>query len=212
MTILEVVVLFHIIMATLLETNTRARCEVLVSAKVQSGFHQELGMSEATYRNSFQDAVESLVGQEDSEQGVLALVEERISFVRQVELLGIDIDPGIFYEVVHHQDKKPYGMRLAVIAPRAAFVPGIGNYVKALANLPADLRPATPFEGINGEVEEILARSFVALPGGDYKELGILTGGSRRFLCLDRYLGKPRISHVRFNGQDPLVGILAARK
>lgn len=192
--------------------NTRARCDALVSAKIQSGFHRELGIGEAEYRDSFQDAVKDLIKQKDSQQGVLALVEERIPFVRQLELLGIEMDPGIFYEVVNHQDKKPYGVWLAVITPRAVFVPGVDSFTKAITNLPTNLIPATPFEGINGEVGNILAKAFVALPGGDYKEPGILTGGSRRLLCLDRYLGNPRISHVRFNKQDPLIGILAARK
>lgn len=193
--------------------NTRERCDALVSAKIRSGFYKELRMREAEYRDSFQDAIESLVRQTDSQQGVLALVEERIPFVRQVELLGIDMDPGIFYQVVHHQDKKPYGVRLTVIKPREAFTPDIDSFEKAVANLPTGLRPTTPFEGINGEVGKILAKSFVALPGGDYKMPGMLTGGSTRFdsLCLENYLGRPRISRVRFNGQDHLVGILAAR-
>lgn len=212
---MKVVVLFHIIMAIQqVETgNTRARCDALVSAKIRSGFHKELGMGEAEYREVFQEAIESLVcKQRDSQSDMPALVEERIPFVRQLELLGIEMNPGIFYEVVNHQDKKPYGVWLAVITPRAVFVPGVDSFTKAITNLPTNLIPATPFEGINGEVGNILAKAFVALPGGDYKEPGILTGGSRRLLCLDRYLGNPRVSHVRFNRHDPLIGILAARK
>lgn len=192
--------------------DTRARCDALVSTKIQRGFHRELGMNEAGYRDSFQAAIEGLIRKQEDFPGVLALVEERIPFVRQLELLGIEIDPGIFYEVVHHQDQKPYGVQLEAVASQEAPFPGTNSYTEAIAHLPACLRSVTPFEGINAEVGNILAKTFVVLSGGEYKMPGILTGGSTRFdsLCLDEYRGKIRISRVRFNTLDPLVGMLVA--
>lgn len=189
-------------------------CDALLAVKIQSGFARELGMSEEAFRNSYRDAVEGLKKQGVFKQGIPALVEERIPLTRQAELLRIGIDPGIFYKVVHHPDRQPYGVWLKVISPDEAFVPGIDSVAKAVAKLPVGLRPTTPFEGIGAEVRAILDRSFVAMSAGDYEMPGILTGGSTRFdsLCLESYLGRPRISHVRFDKHDPLIGILAARK
>lgn len=200
-----------IALAELNNGDMRARCDALISTKIQSGFHKELGISEAEYRDSFKDVVDSLTEQKP-QQGVLTLVEERIPFVRQVALLGIEMDPGVFYGIAHNQDKKPYGAWLKAVRVQEVPLSGANNYAEAIVGLPADLRPATPFEGINAEVGNILAKTFVTLPGGEYEKAGILTGGSTRFrsLCLDTYFGKARISQVRLNQLDRLVGMLVA--
>lgn len=199
----------------ILQARTRERCNALILAKTSSGFHRELGMDPAEYAASFGDAVEAVVSAGiDSPETVLAMVEERIPFTRQLELLGIDLDPGIFYEVVHHPERKPYGVWLEVLKSRGGPLANSTDYREGMANLPDHLRPATPFEGISAEVARILAKSFVSLPGGEYRMPAALTGGSTRLatLCLDEYLGRPRISHVRLAELDDLVGMLVAHK
>lgn len=199
----------------ILQAQTRERCSALILSKIGRGFHLELGMNPPEYAASFRDAVEEVVsGGIDSQEVALAMVEERIPFTRQLELLGIDLDPGIFYEVVHHPERKPYGVRLEVFKSREGPLANGNNYREGMASLPDHLRPATPFEGINAEVESILAKSFVSLPGGEYRMSAKITGGLMRLeaVCLDMYLGRPRISHVRLAELDELVGMLVAHK
>lgn len=194
---------------------SRERCSALILAKIGSGFHLELGMNPPEYVASFRDAVEAVVSAGiDSPETVLAMVEERIPFTRQLKLLGIDLDPGIFYEVVHNPERKPYGVRLEVFKSREGPLADGTNYREGMASLPDHLRPATPFEGINAEVANILAKSFVSLPGGEYRMPPTVTGGSTRLkaVCLDMYLGRSRISHVRLDEMDELVGMLVAHK
>lgn len=199
----------------ILRARTRERCSALILAKIRGGFHLELGMNPPEYAASFRDAVEAVVSAGiDSPETVLAMVEERIPFTRQLELLGIDLDPGIFYEVVHHPEREPYGVWLEVIKSREGPLANSTDYREGMANLPDYLRPATPFEGINAEVASIFARSFVSLPGGEYRMPPTVTGGSTRLeaVCLDTYFGRPRISQVRLAEPDDLVGMLVAHK
>ncbi|MDO8573661.1 MAG: hypothetical protein Q7R77_02825 [Candidatus Daviesbacteria bacterium] len=191
----------------------REICTTLIGTKIRSGFHLELEMTPLEYEDSFRDAVEELVNDGRDFQGtVLGLVEERIPFVRQLELLGIVLDPGIFYGVAYKPEKKPYAVWLEVFGSGEGPFSGSTNYQEAVERLPNGLRPATPFEGINTDFASVLNKNFVSLPGGEYKMPGILTGGLMRFdtLCLDKYLGRPRISHLRLDELDYLVGMLAA--
>lgn len=201
-------------MAAILEKETKARCEALMDAKVQACFHEVLGMREGFYRDSFRKPIADLVSQGSSDLSMLALVETRIPFDQQRELLGIDKDPANSYKVIHNPSRLPYSVQLVVILGREAFAPGIKSYPQAIENLSGGLRSTTPFEGIGSEIEKILTISpAVLLPGGEYEMPGLLTGGSIRFdgLTLERYLGKIRIGRQRLDTPDHIVGILAAR-
>lgn len=194
-------------------SNIKEACEALISTKIESGFHLELGMEVSEYRDSFGQAIEDAVSNRRYSQGmILGLVEERIPFVRQLELLGIALHPGIYYDVLHHPLKQPYSVWLRVFTPHDSLFSNKNNYQEVISNLPDQMVPATPFESINADFTSILSKSFVVVPGGEYQMPGILTGGSTRFdvFCLDRYLGKPRISPVELGGLDYLVGVLAA--
>lgn len=199
-----------------LKVQIRRNCEALIFTKIRSSFHLELGMTSLKYEDSFRDAVEEAISKRGDFQGrtMLGLVEERIPFVRQLELLGIVLDPGIFYGVAHKPDKKPYAVWLEVFGSGEGSFLGSANYQEAIDRLPSGLRPATPFEGINTDFASVLNKSFVSLPGGEYDMPGVFTGGLMRFdtLCLDKYFGRPRISHVRLDKFDYLVGMLAAHE
>ncbi len=198
---------------TLTPCERREICATLIDANIQSGFASELHMSEAEYDRSFKQAVEDVMRAPFRPNGqLIALVETRIPFVRQLELRGIDLDPAIFYGV-ELPKKDPYAVFLKVISTKEAPFAQGANYAEAVQSLPGDLRPASPLEGINADVQKILAQSFVILPGGEYKmPPNILTSGSRsRSLCLERYFDRPRISQISFAEQDLSVGMLAAR-
>lgn len=78
----------------------RSDCETLVRTKIERGFHHELGIGPLEYAHSFENAIKSVVNCGRGPQGALpGLVEERIPFVRQLELLGVVLDPAIFYDV-----------------------------------------------------------------------------------------------------------------
>lgn len=199
---------------TLQSQQIREICNTLINAKIESGFAHELRIEDATYLRSFQDAVDAAVrASQRSSSQLLALVETRIPFKRQLELLGIDLNPAVFYGVRLPQSG-PYAVFLEVVRGQdAPFTQG-ANYTEAVRALPENLLPASPLEGINADFQEILAQGFVALPGGEYDMPGIFTGGSTRFrtLCLETYLGRPRISHISFAERDALVGMLTAYK
>ncbi|MBU1000055.1 hypothetical protein KKE78_01485 [Patescibacteria group bacterium] len=197
------------------EAQTRNCCQFLISTRIARGFPQELGMEAAEYRSSFGNAIEDIVSCGSAPEGaLLGLVDERIPFARQLELLGITLDPGIFYKIKHRSGEQPHAVWLKVFSPNEGPFLNSDNYQEAVTSLSACMRPATPFEGISTDTAAILARGFVSLPGGDYEVPGTLSGGSTRLdtLCLDNYLGKPRISRVRFAEMDYLVGMLAVFK
>lgn len=195
------------------EAQVRENCKALIIAKIRSGFHLELGMEPSEYEDSFGAAIEDIVNRRRGPQGaLLGLTEERIPFARQLELLGVALDPRIFYGVKHYPERQPYAVWLQVLGPREGPFLNGSSYQEAAASLPNHMRPATPFEGINTDIASILARSFVSLPGGEYEMPGVITGGSTRFntLCLDSYLGRTRVSQVRLVEMDDLVGMLVA--
>ena len=190
----------------------KATCEVLINQRIEKGFHRELGMTPAEYIHSFDNAIEDIARKEAAPEGaVLGLIDERIPFARQLELLGIELDPGVLEEVVTHSEKQPYAVWLKTIGPREGPFVGSRNYQEAINNLSGQSRPATPLEGISTNVADVIAKNYVSLPGGEYRTPGVLTAGFRSdTLCLDRCFGRTRISHVPLNEIDYLVGMLVA--
>lgn len=195
-------------------TSSREVCTALVDEKIKRGFAEELRMQPAEYLNSFQAAIEDAVRMSGGHPNqLLTLVETRIPFRRQLELSGIGLDQAVFYGV-RLPGRNPYAVSLRVVCTQERPFAEGASYNVAARSLPDNLRPASPLEGINADVEQVLDQSFVVLPGGEYDMPGILTGGSTRFriLCLERYFGRPRISHIYLAERDALVGMLTAYK
>jgi len=196
---------------SLTPSQKRSICSALIEDKVTHRFHYELKMDENSYRDSFQEAVGTIMNSDSPSEAYVSLVEPRIPFIKQIELLGIGLNPAIYYTVLPtHQN--PYGVYLNVIGSNEELLQRWGTYQDTIQSLPKNLRPATPFEGINAAFNSILTRKFVSLPGGRYKMPGVCTGGNakNKVLCLEQFLGKPRISHIRLSKNDFLVGMLTA--
>lgn len=188
-------------------------CQRQVDLKVEAGFYNLLGLSEDKYRAVYQKLLVSAITQRFPPDGILALVEPRIPFFTQVELLGITKNPGVFMKPVHDVGRKPYCVWLKVIG-RQDETMRRGLYpAEIIIGLPKNLRPADPFEGISA-FEEVLERAFVNLPGGHFERPLGITGCAPavRSLCLDRFLGKPRITHTYLDEFDGLVGLLAVHR
>ncbi|MBI2021988.1 hypothetical protein HYS93_03900 [Candidatus Daviesbacteria bacterium] len=192
--------------------STASSCCKQLTDKLAAGFHNELGKSPQVYLSEYAQAVLDVAGRNPTPQDLVALVEPRIPFRRQLELLKVALDPAVYAFPKQPVADRPYGVVLKVVDRTFPEIGGLrlGGMVEGL---PPDLRAATPFEGINGDMEEIVRRSFVAMPGGEVcPTSGFQTGLNGRFSipCLETYLGQPRVSYIHPSSSDGLVGVLAA--
>lgn len=186
-------------------------CINQLRVKLERGFPEELDRSSQEYVAEYGQAVADVAEKNPGPEDLIALVEPRIPFVRQLALLGIDLDPALYAFPKHIETHRPYGVVLQVIDRG---FPEIGRLRlgRMIEGLPEDLRAASPFEGISADIDLILERSFVAMPGGEVcKTSGLQTGLNGRFSipCLETFKGKPRISYIHPNSTDGLVGVLA---
>lgn len=186
-------------------------CDKLIELKLDANFHRELGKSEVEYIRDYSCAVDNvLVGGE--RVGQLVLVEPRIPFARQLELLGIVLDPAVFSRPSSNINLKPYARWVEVLT--AADYKGchLTDMRMFMDNLPVGMRPASPLEGVNGDFYAILEESFVMMPGGCFDLAdGTITGYNSKHssLCLEEYKGLPRVSQIRLDQYDGLIGLLA---
>lgn len=194
-------------MATLKEHGTRSleeQLEILLSAN----YPGEIGKTDAEYAAELRVSIQS--AQDISEEGVtLALVDPRVAFERQLKLLGINLDPSVFSKPVQ-ESSRPYVARLKLIKPDDLSVSGY-SLEERVRGLPEGLRPATPYEGLIPH-KELLDNKFYVMPGGLFQiSEGLYFGPeySQRYLGMDRYFGKPRVSHVFKDTRDYLIGVLA---
>lgn len=187
-------------------TGLERQVEVLVS----SGFGQEVRVSDEEYRVEASDLVNAISDQSIPEGTILSLVEPRIPYRKQLELLGIKLDPAVLSD-----PKPPIEDSLYIALQRRFSSTGESSFLgyslsQMTANLPDNLRPATPFEGIVN-FQQLLSRGFVVFPGGDFSNsqwISFRESGQRRLLCLDTYLGQPRITEVYGRSMDPSIGVL----
>ena len=75
--------------------------ESQIDGKIAVGFARELNLTPGQYRDSFQSALEAVNNQlmeqlAEFHHGAVVLVELRIHFDRQAQLLGVDIDPAVY--------------------------------------------------------------------------------------------------------------------
>jgi len=145
------------------------------------------------------------------------LTEKRIDFIRQLAMLEIDLDPAVFKFPIC-QPKGAPGSNLSVshleVISRLNGPEGRKSIPEIADSLKLTLRLATPFEGL-AACGEILKISNVALYGGDFTgSFGIQTGISRpsRFMVLENFFGKPRISYDFPECSDTFLGLLATKK
>lgn len=83
--------------------------------KVSSGFHKYLNQTEEEYRKGYGLLNNLLLKLTSQDRGVLSLVETRIPFVTQTDLLRITRDPSLFYNPQERLNSQPYIALLKVI-------------------------------------------------------------------------------------------------
>lgn len=155
--------------------------------KIALGFHQALNKSEQQYRENFNNALENakvLRKRMENDFGFPVLVEPRIPFRRQLELMKIDIDQAVFYEPLHFPNARPY----------AIWVSSFDH----LISLPKPYRDAMPLEGIQIKIPDSF-RGFpvTTLDGGKYERLPYAPDSKRaRVLVLENFLGKYRVGQI----------------
>lgn len=191
-------------------------CQKLLDSKISAGFPQELGFTKERYRTDFIPLIEQAVENSPPMGMIPVLVEPRVPFIRQLALSGIYLDPSVVQLPRQEKSRAPYLTWVRVLDRRDAVMSREPILKKVLEVLPQELRPATPYEGVNADLESVLGHGFVYLPGGEIDKLkGSLTGESNfrgSTFCLDRYLGKPRITSVPRDTYDGLMGLLVALK
>lgn len=190
-------------------------CNSQLEDKIKFGFHTKLDISETSFRQSYQAAINDIVLGNLHSDGLPTLVEPRIPFFEQAQLLDIPVEPLVFYRPVFDRDRKPYGVWVKVIGKKDELGKEGLHFDQVVKRLPSDLRPATPYEGIGINPETLLDDdAFVIFPNGTYEDvLGIARGtGNVRALTLERFLGTPRITQYFLDSYDGLGGVLAAYK
>lgn len=190
-------------------------CNSQLEAKIKFGFHERLDVSENSFKQSYRDAINDIVLRDHYSDGLPTLVEPRIPFFEQAQLLGIAIDPAVFYTPVCDRGREPYGVWVKVVGREDELVKQGLRFDKVAERLPDHLRPATPYEGIDADIEVLLKHIFILFPGGIYEQSPSMTGGTRArtlALALERFLGAPRISHYYLDFYDSLGGLLTAYK
>lgn len=189
-------------------------CNSQLKAKIKFGFHERLNVSEDSFKQSYRGAINDIVLGDHHSDGLPTLVEPRIPFFDQAQLLGIAIDQAVFYTPVCDRGRKPYGVWVKVVGREDELVKQGLHFNKVAERLQAHLRPATPYEGINADIEVLLKHIFILFPGGIYEQIPGITGGTRgvRTLALERFLGAPRISHYYTDFYDSLGGLLTVYK
>lgn len=189
-------------------------CNSQLEAKIKFGFHTRLNVNENSFRQSFHDAINEIIQGDHHSDGLPTLVEPRIPFFEQAQLLGIAVDPAVFYTPFCDRWRKPYGVWVKVVGREDELVKQGLHFDKVAERLPAHVRPATPYEGINADIELLLKHIFILFPGGIYEQILDMTGSTRgiRTLALERFLGAPRISHYYTDFYGSLGGLLTAYK
>lgn len=191
-------------------------CNSQLEAKIKFGFHTRLDISENSFKQSYRDTINDIVSGDYYFDGLPTLVEPRIPFFEQAQLLGIAVDPAVFYTPVCDKGQKPYGVWVKVVGREDELVKQGLHFDKVAERLPPHLRPATPYEGINADIEVLLKHIFILFPAGIYEHIPGITGSTRgvhtHSLALERFLGAPRISYYHTNFHDSLEGLLTAYK
>lgn len=196
--------------------NVVTICEAALRDKIEAGYHRELGLSEVSYRAEFQDMIEEAARNPHTADTLPILVETRIDFFRQVALREVTLDSSVFKISEQDLTRSPYLVWAKVLDGRDPLVKSYPTSRLALIGLPEGLRSATPYEGINADLEYILDRSFVNIPDKEVEKPNPKVRGKfglkRDSLCIDRYLGKPRITRSALDDSDILIGLLVVQE
>ena len=193
--------------------KTEEDCLRQINFKIADGYHLTLGKTPEQYTADFDQIIQQAVLEPTVPQGMLVLVDPRVPFRKQVSLRGVDMDPAVFYIPQHYPSGRPYVAYLEVIGGEHDLIKRGLSPRNVIKHLPVHLRPASPMEGINADIDNILERIFVNMPGGAFIEEDILVKGSSirtRTLCLEKFLGKSRITHKYLDEFDGLIGMLVA--
>lgn len=179
-------------------------------ALAAKGYAKELGVSDDEYVDEWDKRIS---GFNEAVEGLMpVLVEPRVDFRRQIEMWGVDLDPAV-YTFPKKPCSGPYIALCKLVSAKEVFEKN-KNLKGAVDSLSGDYLPATPFEGILAS-DEILEHGFAVFPGGQYKgsdiyDMPLRVSGT--WMCLDRYLGRPRITQVDSTSTDGVIGILVARR
>lgn len=190
-------------------------CIDQINHKIADGYHLALGKTPEQYMGDFDQVIQQAVLEPTDMQAMLVLVDPRVPFREQVSLRGVDLDPAVFYIPRHYPSARPYVVYLEIIDGKNNLIRRGLNPRNIIRNLPTELRPASPMEGINADIDYILGQMFVNMPGGAFIEEDILVGSSStrtRTLCLERFLGRPRITHKYLDKFDGFIGMLVAQR
>lgn len=185
--------------------NLRRQAELLLAA----GFAQEIHKTQSEYFielvKASQSITEPWLGQQLGRNNLYlrhVLVEPRIPFARQAQLLQIEVHPSVLLE--SENDKK-----FVYVVSGKTFKDGF-SIADIATKLPPDFRPANPEEGIVDFASILTEEGFSAFPGRQLKRPKGLIPSSEpplSVVCLDRFLGRPRIIEMDLNDTDRSIGV-----
>lgn len=180
----------------------REICNHQTKVRIESGFAQALGISEEELVGRYDQAVTTLVDSPVA-GAIPAVVEPGIEFADQVSLLGLDMNPAVFYKPVSERDE-PYGVWLQTIDKDHPLRGSSRTFIALLEQLPTSRRAANPFEGISIPQPLGDGKIFMLFPGGVCESAAnwvrsgahpINDGVNPMSLAVETYLGRTRISN-----------------
>ncbi len=177
---------------------------------IAADFPRELKMSNDEYADQ---AARAFLLSRPFSDSISTLVEPRINFLRQTQLLGIHVDPSIYnFPITESGTLKVSHLQVInrLTGPNSSkTLTDIENGLQQ-----SSLRTASPFEALVCADEILRKGCVVALMGGELTQTqGLQTGITKHisYLVLETHLGKPRISYDFANSNNYFVGVLAAR-
>lgn len=190
-------------------------CLKQLDQRVAADYHWEVGQTQDRYRDQYLQLVDAGMSVElplKLKRGCLVVVETRIPFLRQAELLRIPVNPATYLRLKHQPEAAPYSVWCTTVG-------GLGSAEsrksiclnEMMANLPGTLKPATPLEGIAYPFGSMRGLVLLAFPGGETAG-GVYIWGDlpgRLALCLEKYQYTIRVSHTKLDQFDSLVSLLA---
>lgn len=180
-----------------------------IDHKIDCGFARQLGVTPSMYRRQFEPIIiEALENGAPDEHSALILVEPRIPFNDQANLLDISIVPGIFYQPIDLKTRKPYGIWASSSLDTSGQSLG-----ERISNLSEEYKLVTPQEGLSCALDNFTDAISIATPGGKFKRvnLGIFNQVKSRTMAMESQFGKYVVNSYCLDEKDGLVDILVVR-
>ncbi|MDP3724340.1 MAG: hypothetical protein Q8R11_01765 [bacterium] len=182
-----------------------------VSLFIDKGFHDALDEHSFDYLGDFEQAMLDAQDAEEIDGTFIAIVESRLSFLKQAELLGFMVDPSLIQSPKHYPEQKPYTVRLQLIHQGHPYMQRGLTPRKITDILSQTMRPATAFEGIAASFFLEDDMFFHTVGGEFYAALNLTNGNPQTHtIVFDQFLGRKRVMQAKRNEFDGLVGYLAA--